>query len=90
MSEGRRASRFNGLDLDGLDDDGVPARPSAAEIDQRATMPRREPRTAAELRKQNNISLPLSQDQRFAALCQREGKSKTQMLIAMMDMWEGR
>lgn len=90
MSGSRRTSSFSGLDLEGLGDDGVTERPSAAEIDQRATMPRREPTTAAELRKQNNISLPLSQDERFGALCSREGKSKTQMLIAMMDKWEGR
>lgn len=90
MSAERRASSFGNLDLSGLDEQGETTRPSAAEIDERATMPKRDLAPSTELRKQNNISMPLSQDRRFAELCRREGKSKTQMLIAMMDIWERR
>ena len=90
MSEGRRTSGFSALDLEGLEEGARPEPPTASEIDRRSSMPSREPQRVAELRKQNNISLPLSQDHRFAELCKRERLSKTQMLIAMMDMWERR
>lgn len=90
MSGDRRRSSFSALDLDDVEDRPRPTRPTASEIDHRSSMPSRDPSRVAELRKQNNISMPLSQDARFADLCRHEGKSKTQMLIAMMDLWEGR
>lgn len=84
----RKPSGFGDLDLSGVDA-SPRARPSAAEIDRRSSMPRRDPAPERELRDNVNIGGPASVIGRFKAEAKENG-GQWQYLQALMDHWERR
>ena len=90
MTDDRRMSGFAGLDLNDLEQQEPAPKRSKREIDATASAPSRETVRVREVRGQMNLSLKLSEIERFERLCKGEDLSKAKMLVRLMDHFETR